>query len=573
MFLLFLAYFGGILTILSPCILPVLPFVFARSDQPFRKSGLPLLAGMSITFALVASLATVGGGWAVRANQFGRIAALILFALFGLTLLFSSLADRLSRPLVQLGNRLSRGSDAGSSTLNSFLLGIGTGLLWAPCAGPILGLILTGAALQGASTHTVVLLLSYAAGAATSLAIALLAGGRIFAAMKRSLGVEEWIRRVLGVAVLAAVAAVAFGLDRGVLTRLSLASTGGLEQRLVDRFHPAKKIVLNETIDVSGTEAAVRPDLSGATAWINSPPLTLESLRGKVVLVDFWTYSCINCLRTLPYIKAWNEKYKDSGLVIIGVHTPEFPFEKDEANVRKAVKDLGLVYPVPMDNDYKIWRSFNNEYWPADYFIDATGKIRFHHFGEGGYEESEGWIRTLLEEANHAPLPANATNIAASSVEAAPDTNDIRSPETYIGYERAENFASAGGLNQDDPQLYQTPERLKLNQWAFAGKWKDQDQFATSLTPGASISFKFHARDLHLVLGPDSDGSPVRFRVTIDGQALGANHGVDTDADGYGVVTGNRLYQLVRQQGGIMDRTFRIEFLVPGVRAYSFTFG
>jgi cytochrome c biogenesis protein CcdA/thiol-disulfide isomerase/thioredoxin len=575
MFLLFLAYFGGILTILSPCILPVLPFVFARSDQPFRKSGLPLLAGMSITFALVASLATVGGAWAVRANQFGRIAALVLFALFGLTLLFSSLADRLSRPLVRLGNRLSQGSDAGPSILNSFLLGIGTGLLWAPCAGPILGLILTGAALQGASTHTVVLLLSYAAGAATSLAIALLAGGRIFAAMKRSLGVEEWIRRVLGVAVLAAVAAVAFGLDRGVLTRLSLASTGGLEQRLVDRFRPAsqKKIVLNQTIGVSGAEAAVRPDLSGATAWINSPPLTLESLRGKVVLVDFWTYSCINCLRTLPYIKAWNEKYKDSGLVIIGVHTPEFPFEKDEANVRKAVKDLGLVYPVPMDNDYKIWRSFNNEYWPADYFIDATGQIRFHHFGEGGYEESEGWIRTLLEEANHAPLPANETKIAASSVEAAPDNNDIRSPETYIGYERADNFASPGGLNQDDPQLYQTPAGLKLNQWAFAGKWKDQDQFATSLTPGASISFRFHARDLHLVLGPDSDGVTVRFRVTIDGQAPGANHGVDTDADGYGVVTGNRLYQLVRQQGSIMDRTFRIEFLVPGVRAYSFTFG
>ncbi len=575
MLLLLIAYFGGVLTILSPCILPVLPFVFARSDQPFRKSGLPLLAGMSITFALVASLATVGGGWAVRANQFGRIAALILFAVFGLTLLFSSLADRLSRPLVQLGNRLSRGSDAGPSTLNSFLLGIGTGLLWAPCAGPILGLILTGAALQGASTHTVVLLLSYAAGAATSLAIALLAGGRIFAAMKRSLGVEEWIRRILGVAVLAAVAAVAFGLDRGVLTRLSLASTSGLEQRLVDRFHPAnqKKIVLNQTVDVSGTEPAVVPDLSGATAWINSPPLTLESLRGKVVLVDFWTYSCINCLRTLPYIKAWNEKYKDNGLVIVGVHTPEFPFEKDETNVRKAVKDLGLAYPVPMDNDYKIWRSFNNEYWPADYFIDATGKIRFHHFGEGGYDESEGWIRTLLEEANHAPLPANATKIAATSVEAAPDTNDIRSPETYIGYERAENFASAGGLNQDDAQLYQTPAGLKLNQWAFAGKWKDQDQFATSLTPGASISFRFHARDLHLVLGPDSDGVPVRFRVTIDGQAPGANHGVDTDADGYGVVTGNRLYQLVRQQGGIMDRTFRIEFLVPGVRAYSFTFG
>ena len=568
MFLVLLAYFGGVLTILSPCILPVLPFVFARSDQPFRKSGLPLLAGMCITFAVVASLATVGGGWAVRANQFGRIAALVLFALFGLTLLFSSLADRLSRPLVRLGNRLSANSD--SSVLNSFLLGIGTGLLWAPCAGPILGLILTGAALQGASARTALLLLSYAAGAATSLAVALLAGGRLFAAMKRGLGVEEWIRKALGVAVLAAVAAAAFGLDRGILTRLSLASTSNLEQRLLDRFHPPKPIVLTQTIDVSDS---VKPDLSGATAWINSPPLNFASLQGKVVLVDFWTYSCINCLRTLPYIKAWNEKYKDSGLVIIGVHTPEFPFEKDESNVRKAVKDLGITYPVPMDNEYKIWRSFNNEYWPADYFIDATGNVRFHHFGEGAYDESERWIRTLLEEANHAPLPQTATRIAASGTEAAADANDVQSPETYVGYARAQNFASPGGFNQDDPKTYQTPGTLKLNQWALAGKWKDEDQVATSLAAGDSISYRFHARDLHLVLGPSADGKPVRFRVTLDGRAPGADHGVDTDAEGYGVVTENRLYQLIRQQGSIQDRTFRIEFLVPGVRAYSFTFG
>jgi cytochrome c biogenesis protein CcdA/thiol-disulfide isomerase/thioredoxin len=578
MFLLFLAYLGGVLTILSPCILPVLPFVFARSDQPFRKSGLPLLAGMSVTFALVASLATVGGGWAVRANQFGRIAALVLFAIFGLTLLFSSLADRISRPLVQLGNRLSSNSDANASVLNSFLLGVGTGLLWAPCAGPILGLILTGAALQGASAHTAILLLSYAAGAATSLAVALLAGGRVFAAMKRSLGAEEWIRRVLGVAVLAAVAAAALGLDRGVLTRLSLASTSGLEQRLVDRFRPgAKRIVVNQTIEVSsngsGTGVAVLPDLSGATAWINTSPLTPASLRGKVVLVDFWTYSCINCLRTLPYIKAWNEKYKDSGLVIIGVHTPEFAFEKDEANVRKAVKDLGITYPVAMDNDYRIWRSFNNEYWPADYFIDATGHIRFHHFGEGAYEESEQWIRALLGEANHAPPPGTATPIAASGAEAAPDSDDVQSPETYIGYARAQNFASPGGFNQDDPQLYRTPAELDLNQWALAGKWKDEDQVATSLDAGASISFRFHARDLHLVLGPGADEKPVRFRVTLDGQTPGADHGMDTDADGYGIVTENRLYQLVRQHGSIHDRTLRIEFLTPGVRAYSFTFG
>jgi cytochrome c biogenesis protein CcdA/thiol-disulfide isomerase/thioredoxin len=598
MFLLFLAYVGGILTILSPCILPVLPFVFARSDQPFRKSGLPLLAGMAVTFALVASLATVGGGWAVRANQFGRIAALVLFGIFGLTLIFSSLAERLSRPLVRLGDRLSQNSGAGASAANSFLLGIGTGLLWAPCAGPILGLILTGAALGGASVHTTVLLLAYAAGAATSLAIALLAGGRVFAAMKRSLGAEEWIRRALGVAVLVAVIAVAFGLDRGILTRLSLSSTAGLEQHLVDRFHPQPAAPSNDQamapgnammaggkqpamsgnnamMAAGGGPASTAPttDLSGATAWINSPPLTLASLRGKVVLIDFWTYSCINCLRTLPYIKAWNEKYKDSGLVIIGVHTPEFPFEKDESNVRKAVRDLGITYSVAMDNDYRIWRSFNNEYWPAHYFIDATGKLRFHHFGEGGYDESENWIRTLLEEANHKPLPGTAAPIAAAGAEAASDASDVQSPETYIGYHRAENFASPGGFDQNEAQVYAAPASLKPNEWALAGKWQDERQIATSLAPNSAIVFRFHARDLHLVLGPSKAGKPVRFRVTIDGKAPGADHGVDTDADGYGTVTEDRLYQLIRQHGAIRDRTFRIEFLVPGVEAYSFTFG
>jgi cytochrome c biogenesis protein CcdA/thiol-disulfide isomerase/thioredoxin len=614
MFLFLLAYFGGVLTILSPCILPVLPFVFARSDQPFRRSGLPLLAGMAATFVLVASLATVGGSWVIRANQFGRIAALVLFGIFGLTLLFSSLAERFSRPLVQLGNRLSQNADSGPSIVNSFLLGIGTGLLWTPCAGPILGLILTGAALGGASVHTVALLLAYTAGAATSLTVALLAGGRVFAAMKRSLGAEAWIRRILGVAILAGVAAVAFGLDRGVLTQVSLASTAGIEQRLVDRFHPQPKqaVVPNDQMMAgsdqlmapgnqmmagndqmmaanphkatvgdamtgpSASNAAPGPALakiSNATAWINSSALTPASLRGKVVLVDFWTYSCINCLRTLPYIKAWYAEYKDSGLVIIGVHTPEFPFEKDEANVRKAVKELGISYPVAMDNDYSIWRNFNNQYWPADYFIDATGHIRHHEFGEGNYEDSENWIRTLLEEAHHQPLPNAATNIAATGTEAPPDSDDVKSPETYVGFDRAQNFASPGGLDRNGPANYQAPSDLKLNQWALSGSWKDAAQIATSLGPSGTILYRFHARDLHLVLGPSADGKPVRFRITVDGKPPGADHGVDTDADGNGVVTEDRLYQLIRQQGSIRDRTFRIEFLVPGVQAYSFTFG
>jgi thiol-disulfide isomerase/thioredoxin len=476
-----------------------------------------------------------------------------------------------------------------------------------PCAGPILGLILTGAALGGASVHTVVLLLAYAAGAATSLTVVLLAGSRVFAAMKRSLGAEEWIRRILGVATLAGVVIVAFGLDRGILTQLSHSSTASLEQRLVDRIHPQPKqqaaandammagndaimagndammvanphkvLVSGAMTGQSGSNAAHGPapaKISGSTAWINSAPLTAESLRGKVVLVDFWAYSCINCLRTLPYMKAWYAKYKDKGLVIIGVHTPEFPFEKDEANVRKAVKELGIDYPVAMDNDYRIWRNFNNEFWPALYFIDATGHIRHHEFGEGNYDNSEKWIRTLLEEANHQPLPDSPTKVAASGTEAPPDSNDVKSPETYVGYERAKNFASPGGLDQDDAHLYQAPSDLKLNQWALSGKWRDSGQIATGLGPSTSIVFRFHARDLHLILGPPKDGKPIRFRVTLDGKPPGADHGVDTDADGYGTVTEHRLYQLIRQQGSIRDHTFRIEFLVPGVQAYSFTFG
>jgi thiol-disulfide isomerase/thioredoxin len=379
--------------------------------------------------------------------------------------------------------------------------------------------------------------------------------------------------------------------DRGVLSRLSLASTSGLEQRLVDRFHPQSRRVsaandttmagnqqarpvLTETVDVTdgGSDASVMPSLSGATAWINSPQLTPASLRGKVVVIDFWTYSCINCLRTLPYIKAWNEKYKDSGLVVIGVHTPEFPFEKDETNVRKAVKNLGVTYPVAMDNDYRIWREFNNQYWPADYFVDASGHIRYHHFGEGGYDESEQWIRSLLAEANHRPLPGSATAISAKGTEAPPNP-DVQSPETYVGYERADSFASPGGLRQDQPQIYTAPAELSLNQWALEGNWKDEAQIATSLAASSSIVYRFHARDLHLVSGPAKDGKPVRFRVTIDGKAPGADHGMDTDAEGYGTVTEDRLYQLIRQHGTIQDRTFRIEFLAPGAQAYSFTFG
>jgi len=668
MILFLLAYLGGVLTIVSPCILPVLPFVFARADQPFLRSGLPMLVGMAATFAVVASLAAVAGGWAVEANAFGRWAALVLLAGFGLTLVFPSLSDRLTRPLVALGDRLSASADRSASGQKStiapsLLLGVATGLLWAPCAGPVLGLILTGAALQGANAGTSLLLLAYAAGAATSLALALLVGGRVFAAMKRALGIGEWIRRGVGVAVLAGVAAIAFGLDTGFLSRVSYASTASIEQKLMDGLRPTPRssVVMTDGAAMTAvnsasgdenpammmkakpTEPSVvmngggammspnpaagenpammmkakptepsmvmngggammsanpaaadspammmkakptaamenlpdegpAPSLAGAVEWLNSPPLTTEALKGKVVLVDFWTYSCINCLRAIPYVRAWADKYRDQGLVVIGVHAPEFAFEKNIDNVRKAVSDLKIDYPVAIDNNYAIWRAFQNEYWPAHYFIDAQGRVRHHHFGEGDYDESERVIQELLAEAGKTGVSSNIVAVNAFGAEAAADMKDVQSPETYIGYTRADNFVSAGGAVPDAPHLYDV-QAPKLNEWGVAGNWTIGGESATLNQKGGSIEYRFHARDLHLVLGPGPEPAPVHFRVTIDGAAPGMSHGADVDAEGMGVVEGQRLYQLVRQDGVVGDHTFRIEFLDPGVQAFAFTFG
>ena len=424
-----LSYLAGVLTILAPCILPVVPFVFARVDQPFVRSGLPLLAGMALSFAGVATLATIGGAWAIDANEIGRSVALALLSATGLALVAPRLAERWTRPLASFGARLCDTAErdrraTGRSVLPSLALGVATGLLWAPCAGPVLGLVLTTAALQGASARTSLLLLAYAAGAATSLALALWAGGQVFDAMKRSLGVGEWLRRAVGVAVLAGVTAVAFGLDTELLARLTPEGSNSIEQNLLERLHPQPQARVDRPAGfrlashspalqlADATPALPRPaplpiegrlpDLGGATAWLNSPPLSAQSLRGKVVLVDFWTFACINCQHALPHVQAWAEKYKDQGLVVVGVHSPEFAFERKVDNVKRAVHDLGIGFPVAIDNDFAIWRSFSNRYWPAHYFVDAQGRIRFHHFGEGEYERSEEVIRQLLEEARGA---------------------------------------------------------------------------------------------------------------------------------------------------------------------------
>ncbi len=418
MLLLILAYLGGVFTILSPRILSVLPFVFARSDQPFLKNGLPMLISMAITFALVAALAVLGGRWAVHANEYGRYVAMAVLAVLGLTLISARLARWITQPVAALGNKLSQRT-AGEG-----------GSVWGA----------TGAALNGASVQTTLLLFTYAAGAATPLAVALLICGRVYALMKRSLGTGEWARRALGVLVLVGVTAIALGHDTGLLTRVSFASTAGIERTLVDAVRPAEatpRPQAGATLAATGLHVeglhmeGMFPSLAGATSRLNSPPLTVQSLRGKVMLVDFWTYSCINCIRSLPYVEAWYAKYNDHGPVVIGVHSPEFAFEKIPSNVAHAVRRLGVDYPVALDSDYATWKGFNNQYWPADYFIDAKGRIRHHYYSEGDYKQSDV-IRALLTAAGQKNLPGGYVDPDTKGVEAASSGDYARSLERNL---------------------------------------------------------------------------------------------------------------------------------------------
>jgi thiol-disulfide isomerase/thioredoxin len=315
------------------------------------------------------------------------------------------------------------------------------------------------------------------------------------------------------------------------------------------------------------------PGFDGGTGWLNSPALTPAGLLGKVVLVDFWTYTCINWLRTLSYVRAWAEKYADHGLVVIGVHTPEFPFERDVDNVRQATEDMNVEYPVVLDSDYAIWHAFSNRYWPAVYIADADGRIRHHQFGEGQYEECEMVIQQLLREAGSEGIGDDLVAVAADGFEAQADWTNLRSPETYLGYEQSQNFASPGGAALDEARTYVAPDSLKLNHWALSGEWTIERGASVVNRADGRLAFRFHARDVHLVMGPRVRGTSGPFRVRVDGEPPAAAHGLDVDQNGQGTVAEQRLYQLIRQQGSITDRTFEITFLASGVEAYCFTFG
>ena len=379
--------------------------------------------------------------------------------------------------------------------------------------------------------------------------------------MKRNSFNSDLARRATAVAGIVGFVALAFCSDANVLGRFHIMNTAKAQDRTIGGFHLPL-----------GDEGAM-PDLDGAIGWLNSVPLNRKSLRGKVALVNFWTYTCINSLRPMPYVRSWTAKYNDAGFVVVGVHTPEFSFEHEPTNVQNAMRNLNVTFPVAIDSNYRIWRSFNNQYWPAQYLVDAKGRIRYHHFGEGDYGDIERVIQELLKENGATALASDTTSVSAVGIEAAPDWTDGRSPETYIGYRQAQNFASPEKLHKDSNQVYSAPAKPALNQWGLRGLWNVNAESAVLQAAPGKIVFRFHSRDLHLIIAPTKDDKPVRFKVTLDGRAPGENGGVDTSSDGSGQVREPRLYQLIRQKGPIVDRTFEIEFLDTGVQALDFTFG
>ncbi|QYY84206.1 cytochrome c biogenesis protein DipZ [Pseudomonas germanica] len=395
-----IAFLGGLLTVLSPCILPVVPFLFAGAQRS-RASILLTLGGMALTFALISSLAVVSSEWVIQASNSGRYVALIVMSVFALSLISARIGGWLTRPFVMLGNRLDPDTRKKAGPMGSVMLGVATGLLWAPCAGPILGVILTGAMLQGANAQTSLLLLAYGAGSALSLGTLIFTGRGLVNRLKPSIPFTGWLRRGAGVAVLATTAVIATGFDKTLLANTSSEGVASVEKRVLENVPKVVDYFVSKVRADSPMEEGkgAMPSLAGAVQWLNSPELNADALRGKVVLVDFWTYDCINCQHTLPYVKDWAKKYEKDGLVVIGVHTPEYGYERIIENVKDQVKKLGITYPVAIDNNYAIWRNFDNQYWPAHYLIDAKGQVRYSHFGEGRYEAQEQMIQHLLEEA------------------------------------------------------------------------------------------------------------------------------------------------------------------------------
>jgi len=580
------AAIAGAATAVTPCVLPVLPVLLSASAVGGRRRPIGIVTGLAVTFTItIAGLASVIDGVGVADGAAREIAIAVLLAA-GLALLVPALGDRIEAPLSRLarfGPR-SRGTGFGSG----LVVGAALGFLYAPCAGPILAAVVSVGVSQGSSAKIIALAASYSAGSAAVLLVLAL-GGRRLTEPLRSAARGPALQRAVGAVLVATAVVMAANLDVRFQTALarhfpsfivnptkSLESSDAVEQRLADirgrpRFDSSGAPV---TIAARRSSKGVRsslpslgpaPDFTGNQRWFNTPggrPLTLRGLRGKVVLIDFWTYTCINCIRTLPYVEAWYQRYKHDGLVVVGVHTPEFAFEKDAGNVAAAIHQNGLRYPVAQDNDYGTWNAWSNQFWPAHYLIDARGQVRYTHFGEGDYGKTESAIRSLLGEANGAPLGQRVR----AHVEVPSAT--LQTPETYLGAARSERMlpsAVTSGTRRYRP----LGGRLPLNHLTLGGTWSIGDEAATARS-GATLKLRFAARRVFLVLG-SAGGAPRRLQVGLDGHPVSrGSAGADVHA-GAATVQGQRLYRLVNLPR-VEQHELELHF-APGISAYAFTFG
>jgi cytochrome c biogenesis protein CcdA/thiol-disulfide isomerase/thioredoxin len=560
------AFIAGFVTAVSPCVLPILPIVLATGADGDRRRPYLVIAGLIASFAFF-TLASVKIIQALNLpSSTLRDVAIVVIALFGLTLLVPALAvawERATNRIPAVGASLARPGAAGG-----LITGVGLGLVWTPCAGPILGAITSLAVTQPGSTATLLLVVSYSIGAGLPL-LAIALGGRAALARLHLRSASARAGKVFGVLVLATAGLMAVGADTAISADLTNALPDWTNTlQTLERSNPVQSAlgglgVGSGTSGVPGSDLAAgpaAPEFTGIDHWLNSPPLTMASLRGKVVLVDFWTYSCINCIRTLPYVEGWYQKYGPDGFVVVGVHTPEFAFEHDTANVAAAISRFGITYPVAQDNEYTTWTAYNNEYWPADYLIDATGHIRATHFGEGDYVQSEDEIRSLLTEAGQAALPTPATSAAA------PPFIADETPETYLGTDRAVSMAGPGQPPAGKGQ-FSFPSQLPDNEFAVSGTFDFQPQYVVASNTGDKLELSFMARDVYLVMAADT---PVQATVTVTGAQAGVTE--DVAADGTFVIGQARLYHLVHldtASAGVVTITFS----GPGARAYAFTFG
>lgn len=564
-----IAFIGGFLTIAAPCILAVLPIILGSTvGQQNKLRPLVIVLGLTLSFTGFGVLFTYVTSLFGLSNNTLRTVALLFLGLFGLALIFPQVFEKIVASIQNFFRETFPAKKTSANLkqpkkglLNAFLIGVSLGLVWVPCAGPILGAILTLAITQSDVTKVILLMLAYSLGAGLPMLAIGYGGNFVISRLKFLKARGELIQKISGVVLLLGVLLIGAGLDTKIATSLA---------EIFPQFNQLEEKILNtNTTELpamapTGTKA---PEITGTQAWINSPPLTLAALKGKVVIVDFWTYSCINCLRTLPYLNTWHETYKDDGLVIIGVHTPEFAFEKELPNVQKAVKDLNIQYPVVQDNDYKTWQAYDNHYWPAKYIVDRQGNVRFVHFGEGEYAETEKVIQELLFENTQKP-----NDVVVKDMTEDVDFTKIATPETYLGYERGELNGNTETIKVDQPQLFTEPTKIETNRFYFVGSWTVGKEFVTLNKAGGKLMMNYQANKINLVA--ESPAQPVVAKVLLDGQPIPKEKmGKDVRPDGTMMIDKATLYNLVDTDTSYEKHTVTLEFQQSNARVYVFTFG